>query len=284
VRKEKNFDSTKEQVTIFRSLLNFLQTKPTSFCLPYQILLLLSGLSLLYYLLVLLQGGASALFIWLFFSVFFLIWAKFLAARRTGGFHFPHWFLRLFYSLFSLLLLLFVLVEGMILSGFFAKAPSSLDYLIVLGAKVNDTTPSLALQNRIDTAYDYLVENPDTICIASGGQGSGESVSEADCIRQILIEKGISEERILTEDRSVRTAQNLRYSAQLIDDSNVSIGIVSNNFHIFRGKALAKGCGFQNVYGLPADFPIWLLPHYMAREFLSIVVDSFLGNITWFGN
>ena len=69
-------------------------------------------------------------------------------------------------------LLVFVIVEGCIISAYRAKGEPNLDYLIVLGAQVKEKGPSAALKFRLDTAYDYLVENENTLCIVSGGQGA----------------------------------------------------------------------------------------------------------------
>ncbi len=82
----------------------------------------------------------------------------------------------------SILLAAFVLAEGFVLTGMVKQPKPHLDYIVVLGARVFGTEPSPILEYRINTAYDYLMENPETIAIVSGGQGENEDISEAECM------------------------------------------------------------------------------------------------------
>ena len=72
----------------------------------------------------------------------------------------------------------FTALEVQVIIGGTTSEDTEAPYLIILGAKVNGDTPSLTLRERIDAAYDYMVENPSSIAILSGGQGSGEAISE----------------------------------------------------------------------------------------------------------
>lgn len=243
-------------------------------------LTLLAGLCVLYYLLMgIFSGfGTSLLFVWPVIAIFLLLLDRIRTGYKNGVLCIPKWLRIGFLILLSICLLIFLFVEICILTGFGSDAPENADYLIVLGAKVRGETPSLALYYRIEVAYDYLSANPDTVCIASGGQGPDEGISEAECIRKILVEKGISPDRILIEDRSESTSQNLRYSRDLVGGESASVVIVSNNFHVFRAKALARQCGFEAVSGIGAHMPVGLLPHYLLREFATVVVDTLRGN------
>ena len=173
----------------------------------------------------------------------------------------------------------FFSVVGQVVSNMHYTCPVHADYLIVPGAKVYGDQPSDALLARIDLAWDYLSRNPDTVAILSGGQGSGENISEAECMRRVLMSYGLSEGRILLEDRSTTTAENMQFSYALYGDPDASVGIVSSNFHLYRSIRLAKKCGWTRVYGIPAPFRGILLPHYMAREFLTVTVDTLRGNM-----
>ena len=92
------------------------------------------------------------------------------------------------------------------------------DYVIVLGAGVNGSDPSLMLQNRIDRAFAYLTDNPDVICVVSGGQGDHEDISEAECMYRELTQMGIASERIWQENQSTSTVENLKFSVSLIKE------------------------------------------------------------------
>src|SRR3954447_5666678 len=77
------------------------------------------------------------------------------------------------------------------------EVPNHADYIIILGARVKGEVPSLSLQYRIDAAASYMKSNEDTIAIASGGQGHGEDITEAEAIKRGLLEHGIKGNRIL---------------------------------------------------------------------------------------
>lgn len=173
----------------------------------------------------------------------------------------------------------FFSVVGAVLSAMHDTCPVHADYLIVPGAKVYGDQPSDALRARIDLAWDYLSRNPDTVAILSGGQGSGEDISEAECMRRTLASYGLTEDRMLLEERSTTTAENMQFSYALYGDPDASVGIVSSNFHLYRSIRLAKKCGWTRVYGIPAPFRGIMLPHYIAREFLTITVDTLRGNM-----
>ena len=167
-----------------------------------------------------------------------------------------------------------------ILSEFHAEGAPNLDYIIVLGAQVRSSGPSNVLVHRLDTAVAYLRENPETVCIVSGGQGSNEPSSEAAVMKKYLENSGIKEDRILTEDKSQNTHQNIVFSARLCDPQADRIGIVTNNFHVFRAVHLAKKSGYSDVSGIAAPInPLYLLNN-MLRETMGICKDFLCGNLS----
>lgn len=143
------------------------------------------------------------------------------------------------------------------------------DYLIILGARVKGTEPSLALQYRIEAAAEYLKKNPETIAIASGGKGPGEDISEAAAIKNSLLEAGIHAERILLEDKSTDTVENIKFSKKLLTNDFETGLLVTNDFHLYRAKSIARDQGLK-VEGLPAETPLVAVPKSYAREYLAI--------------
>lgn len=144
------------------------------------------------------------------------------------------------------------------------------EYIIVLGARVIGEAPSASLQDRIDTAFEYLSEHPHVIAIVSGGQGPDEEISEALCMYNTLTKMGISPNRIWIEDRSTSTRENLSYSLTLIEEKTncrpVKIGLVSSAYHIYRASLVAEDCGVQAL-GLPAPtHQLTLKLNYYLRE------------------
>jgi len=176
-------------------------------------------------------------------------------------------------------IIFFVVVEGMIFHGMMRKADSNLNYIIVLGAQVRGETPSKALRKRLERAAVYLKENPDTRAVLSGGQGRDEIITEAEAMYRYLKNAGIAEERLIKEENSTNTEENLRYSAEMIGDKSARTGVVTNNFHVFRAVELAKKQGYTNVSGIPAKSDPVNQPHYIIREFFAVVKEKIVGNI-----
>lgn len=150
----------------------------------------------------------------------------------------------------------------------------SCDYVIVLGAGVNGTTPSYILRSRLNAAYDYLRNNPDAICIVSGGQGNGEDISEAQCMFDDLTNKGIDPERIWLEDKSTSTRENLQFSMELIENRTgqrpEKAGILTNDFHLYRAGLFSKEQGLIPV-GICAETGwVALEINYFLREIAGV--------------
>lgn len=197
-----------------------------------------------------------------------LDWWKTLpvAARRATG------------IVAGLLLAGFIVTQALIITDFNDRGEEGLDCIVVLGAQVYETGPSPVLQHRLDTARAYLERNPETRCIVSGGQGFNECAAEADVMAAYLIENGISPDRIAIENRSSDTNENMDFSAALLDPAHDRVGIVTNNFHVFRSLALARKAGYAHVTGIAAPSNTDVLPNNLARESLGIAKDFFCGN------
>lgn len=187
----------------------------------------------------------------------------------------PSWAVTAIRLLFCAGLVVFLAAEGLILSGIRSDCPENIDYLIILGAK----TGSVTIERRIDTAAEYLLRNPDTIAIATGGKGTDEEIAEGAYIRNGLIERGIGGERIRTEESSVNTSGNLKYARELIADTNASAAVVSNEYHLFRARLLAKKVFGRKVSALGFRSLRLTFPHYMVREFVGLIHDLVLGNL-----
>lgn len=168
---------------------------------------------------------------------------------------------------------------GLIFSAAAATPPAGLDALVVLGAGLRpDGTPSEALAFRLDAALDYLEDNPDTVCVVSGGQGLGESRTEADAMYDYLLEHGLDAARATREDRSTSTAENVRNSAGLLEPGS-SVGIVTNDFHLYRALRIAEKNGLAGASGLAAPSNPLYLPQSALRECAALAKDLLVGNL-----
>lgn len=172
-----------------------------------------------------------------------------------------------------------VIAEGLII-GYGASAPrAGADYVIVLGAQVRGRTPSYNLARRLDKAYEYLKENPQTMVILSGGQGEGEEITEASAMAEYLKKKGLAEERMILEDESKNTYENIAFSREKLDEQNGNIVLVTNNFHVFRSIRIARKQGLKNVEGLGASVKWYTVPNLYLREAVAIIKYALCGQI-----
>ena len=170
---------------------------------------------------------------------------------------------------------LFTAAEILVISGAQTDENPEAPYLIVLGAGVDGTVPSLSLSNRLCAALEYLETYPEARAIVSGGQGPGEDISEAECMRLWLIENGISEERIFKEDESTSTEENIVNSLGIMyifsNNQMNKVAIVSSEYHLYRAKRTAESEGAIPL-GVAAHTsnPI-LMVNYFIREALGVV-------------
>ena len=150
------------------------------------------------------------------------------------------------------------------------KTGSATRWIIVLGAQVRGRKITDSLKRRLDCASEYLKEHPDVHVIVSGGQGKDEEVTEAYAMARYLECEGLDRRRIVQEDVSVNTLENLKFSRNLIADVDTPVGIVSNNFHVYRGCVYAKRAGFKEPFPIPASCHPLLFPNYFVRECFAV--------------
>ncbi len=151
--------------------------------------------------------------------------------------------------------------------------------VIVLGCMVLDGEPSPMLALRIGRAEEYLSAHPGAVCVATGGQGEKEAMSEAECIRKYLVQYGIAPDRIYVEDTSTNTEENIRFAAQMIEENGLpkDVVVVSECYHIFRGvrQAQLNGLHASGIYPDPTPV-IKTMPSYWLREIFAVTRDLFL--------
>lgn len=155
-----------------------------------------------------------------------------------------------------------------------SKKPEPNATLVVLGCKVRGEDPSLMLRKRLEAAYEYLAENPDSACVLSGGQGPDEAITEAECMYRYLVERGIDKERLYKEEKSTSTRENLAFSKEIIENNQLDpqIAIATNEFHEYRAGKVAKALGFD-YSAVPGKTPAYLFATYYARELYGILYE-----------
>ena len=145
--------------------------------------------------------------------------------------------------------------EAIIIHKSFGDPKEEVAYMVVLGAKVNADGPSVSLWDRICGAYEYMEEHPDVIAVVSGGQGTDEPITEAECMYRELVLLGIDPKRIWIEDEATSTWENMQFTLNLIEEKTgqrpTKLGVLSSEYHLFRASLFAKACGVEFV-GIPA--------------------------------
>lgn len=169
-------------------------------------------------------------------------------------------------------LIYFLVLETMIVKSSFTDKDAENDYIIVLGAEVQGTRPSRSLLYRLHGAMNYLNMYPDSLAIVSGGQGDGEDITEAQCMRDWLVAMGISPERIIMEDKATSTMENLEYSFKLIrqrgDEPDGNVTILSSSYHLYRAKQMAKMQGVEAAgYAASPGNPVLALNFFIREAF-----------------
>ena len=172
-----------------------------------------------------------------------------------------------------------------ILSKYFDDNAPDGAVMIVLGcglSKVDHTSPSLMLARRLVAAANYLTQNPETICVVSGGQGQDEYVSEASAMAKYLIRRGIHPDRIILEDTSTSTYENIAFTKTIIEENNLfgdseelNLIVVTDGFHQFRAQNIAEKQGFT-CYTISAKAPAGLIAYYWLREICGIALQVWL--------
>ncbi len=157
------------------------------------------------------------------------------------------------------------------------RKPEESVTVVVLGCRVYGENPSLMLAERLEAAYAYLSEHEDAACVLSGGKGGGENISEAEAMYRWLIDRGIDKERLFLEDKSTSTRENLSFSLEIIEESQLpeKIGIATNEFHEYRAGKIAGALGLE-YYSISGKTAWWLLPTYYVRELYGILYEWFL--------
>ena len=181
-------------------------------------------------------------------------------------------------------LLIFLVTEGLIVAEIFAKPSENLDYIVFLGAKMTGNRATPIMERCVDSAYAYLEENPDTRIVVTGNLSAEHpDITQADLLRDRLVEMGVDEDRIILEPLSINLEQNLEYSYRLIDEDwegegEPSVGLVTMNFNCFRAKEFARKEGYR-VETIPSKADYVLLVHNATKEFFAVIRDKLFGII-----
>ena len=186
-------------------------------------------------------------------------------------------------SLFVILLVLVILICA--ISGFILLEckirianhhySEKVDAVVILGAKVRNSGPSLSLISRMDAAILAAKHSPNAKLVLSGGRGSDEPMSEAQAMYDYLTLQGIDKQRLVLEDKSSNTIENLTYSMAKMPQSNRWL-IITNDYHAYRACMFADALNINAIcHGAPAPSHVAL--KLRIREYIAILYYWLLG-------
>jgi uncharacterized SAM-binding protein YcdF (DUF218 family) len=213
-----------------------------------------------------------------FFGVPLVFLALMLPRMKKGFLLFLKWLIAFCYAV---AIGIFLVCGFLMIRAANEGARAEADAVIVLGAAVHGDKVTWVLENRLNTAIEYLEEHPDAICVVSGGQGPGESVTEASAMKKYMVERGVSDGRIYTEEKAKNTMENFAFSKPMIDQAvgaGARIAFVTTNFHVYRAGQVAREQGV-NAAGIPAEDVWYLRLNNFLRECVGICVYALRGDI-----
>ena len=164
--------------------------------------------------------------------------------------------------------LLFAALEAWVISWARTDNDTAVAAVVVLGAGVNGTVPSLSLQVRLEAALEYIADKPDIPIVVTGSQGPGEDISEAQCMADWLIDHGVAADRIFLEDQADNTEENIEFSIAMLHDNGINvtsnIAVVTSDYHLCRAHLL---------WGVP-----WMVPvaAHMPEAYWPLTVNYFI--------
>lgn len=259
---------------------------------------LLSVACIVYFVVIVLYSGITTAFcgVWIFLAAVFAMMGYFCIHRGKNEGGLPKRLPVFVFTSFGLFAAIFAFTMNMVVKEAKKIPEQGLQYVIVLGAKVNPDGLSKSLKNRLDRAYAYYLENPRTKLILSGGQGSDEVVPEALAMYNYLHLRGVPEENMRIEMFSTSTAENIRFSKAEIEadllrrlpgspkprkeeEALPRVGIITSDFHVMRAAGIARKQGFAEVSGISAPTDSLLFVHMCVRECAAIIKDYIVGNL-----
>ncbi len=223
---------------------------------------------------VLCAGNALGLFVCAALVIITIFWnsfAELVSTVFTSSFIGAAAIILISLLIIALAIYLFVLNTKMLIAAHKKADTDKPTTVIILGCRVKGTRPTRMLRRRLDAGLKALNDNPQSICIASGGKGEDEKISEAQAMKAYLIEKGLDESRIYLEDQSCSTYQNLKLSKVIIEKYNLpkQVCIATDGFHQYRASIMAKSLGINSA-AISAPTEPRYEPTYRVREWLAL--------------
>jgi len=191
--------------------------------------------------------------------------------------------------------LLFAAMEAWVLQWARTDDETEVAAVVVFGAGVNGTVPSLSLRVRLEAALEYIADKPDIPVVVSGAKGPGEDITEARCMADWLIDRGVDPRRILLEERAANTEENVAFSREMLAEAGIdplsNIAYVTADYHLCRAVYLTGGYLRQMLTYQEGNYPYvipvaarmpaqyWFITvNYYIREAFAMAAEVILPN------
>lgn len=237
------------------------------------LIFLLGILCLIYYAFVNIRFGYTT------FSEFYLILGLiliiyYISSRKIKEYFVLNKLWNIIKIVFFIGMAVFILIEGAIIM-YPKKNIDNSDYVVILGAGLRGDSITATLRDRLNATIDYVNKsNFDGKIVVSGGQGPGESITEAEAMKKYLISNGIKND-IIMEDKATNTFENFKFSKEKIKNitgnsiDNYKVKVITTDFHVLRSSILAKRNNYDNVTFYSSNTKWYLVPTLYAREFFA---------------
>ncbi|MGE7113503.1 YdcF family protein [Lysinibacillus sp. NPDC047702] len=215
-----------------------------------------------------------------------MIWYVFVIFMNTEN---EIWHILFFYAflIFGYTMFLYTSVMAYATIYHFTAIRYEPNFIIALGSGlIGDKVPPL-LASRLDEAVRQYKKNGERpYIIVSGGQGTDEKVSEAYAMKNYIIEvHQIPTQKIIMEDQSINTEQNMAFSKAIMDrhaqGENYRSLFVTNNFHVFRASIYARKSKLD-AQGVGSKTAFYYVPNAFTREFIGLLEMYKWGHISVF--
>ena len=260
------------------------------------------------------NGMVTFLWFWPFFAVVhFLMYGltRYVKKKRRAKEVFPLQPVVFVFASYGFFMTLLVATLLFIVSGAHSREEKNLDYVIVMGASLQDNRVSTSLKRRLDRAIEYSKDNPETIFVLSGGRNDYDRSTEATVMYYYMIQRGVPADNLLLEFYSKSTREKIGFSLAVIEQDNeqkmaddemlnamdappgiapedilhvehdkpLSIGIITSEFNMFRARRTAQRLGVPNPCPITTRTDELMLVHWSTREAIAIIKDRIAGNI-----
>jgi uncharacterized SAM-binding protein YcdF (DUF218 family) len=155
------------------------------------------------------------------------------------------------------------------------------ELIVILGASTPNAQPSPTLVERLKLGHKLALVSPEAMIVVSGGVDFRQTVSEAQVMKDYLLRLGLAESRIVMEDESTSTYENLLFTARKLQTLNVGqqarMMLVTSDFHTLRSELIAARVGWKEVISAGAITPLYMRYNAWIREYFACLSGWLLG-------